>query len=483
MSTNPRLGRRPAILLLYTVVSVSTLPAVGQQGCGTGSACEFHSCRSPAYAVPEPLWGNLRPTDSGQLPGTRDSTNFHDIIHFPGLSYAHWMSLDIANGWIFTAVDYGLEIWDARTQPGNPQRKVQVGQEGFPTWPTDDHEGTPIRTVAVVPNRDTAVVVGLAGGGGLAVFDTTSKTSPRPLYTDQDKTVLGVYAAEIDGRRYAFGAAPGTGLLAYDLQAAEGLAGLCADSTPQSSACGVYLGRVGNSTLPRYLDGAASADGRQHFLAVAPTSGKKGLELWDVSEPTAPERRLFALASVFVHGVALWRQGSSYFLALRYDTGVGGVPTVAAVYNVSCLAAEHCSSLGAPLWTQILPQVGDDYYVTHSERAGRPYLYFAAYDWCNRLEPLQNEWLYDFSSPAIPVEVTPPPRLVDGVLTGYWGWYYRGSPTGFNFVGPRIGRFYGDYFYRAAYSIFDVHQWVDSSSIFSDGFESGNLAGWGTVVP
>lgn len=460
---------------------LSAAPGLAQ-GCG-GATCEFNSCRSPAVAVPQALWGTLRPTDTGQLPNVRDSTNFHDIIHFPSLQYAHWMSLDIANGWIFAAVDLGLEIWDARAQPANPQRRIQVGEGGFPTWPTEEHEGAPVRDVALAAGHDASVVVGLGFLGGLAIFDSSNKASPRAVYADRDKSVLGVYAAEIGGRRYAFGAGQGFGLMAYDLEAAEGLATVCHDSTPQLADCGVYLGRVGTSQLPKYLDGVASADGSRHFLAVAPTVGRLGFELWDVSVPQAPIRKLSALSSSYVHGVALWRQGSSYFVALRWDSGVGGQPTVAAVYDVSCALVGQCGSLGAPLWSRTMPQTGDDYYVTHSERAGRPYVYFAAFDWCNRLEPIQNEWLYDMSNPRSPVDLTPPAQVIDGVLTGYWGWYYRGSPTGFNYVGPRMGRFYGDYFYRAAYSIFDIHQIVDTSLLFADGFESGDLSAWTSTLP
>jgi PKD repeat protein len=46
---------------------------------------------------------------------------------------------------------------------------------------------------------------------------------------------------------------------------------------------------------------------------------------------------------------------------------------------------------------------------------------------------------------------------------GYWNYYYRPSPTGFNLVSPRAGKFNGDYFYRAARSIFDVHKRTNSA--------------------
>ncbi len=454
------------------------------QVCSTGHACEYDPCRVRAFGAPPALWGTLRPTDVGQLPGERDSTNFYDFVHLPGLAFANWVSLDIANGWVFAAVDYGLEIWDIRTTPARPQRRVQIGQQGFPTWTTELHEGIPVRDVALVSGRDDAAVVGLGGLGGLAVFDTTQKSAPQGLYADTDKSFLGVHAVEIAGHRYAFGAAQGYGLLAYDLEAATNLSSVCRDSTPLLSECGVYLGQIGSGTLPRYIDGVSSQDGSRYFLAVAPTApGRKGFELWDVTLPQAPVRRLSALTSVGVHGVALWRQSSRYYLALRYDTGVGGVPTTAQVYDVTCPLVGSCGTLGSPLWSRSMPQLGDDYYVTHSERAGRPYVYFGAFDRCSLENPIQNEFLYDMSNPSAPVDLTPPPQVIDGTLIGYWGWYYRASPTGFNYVGPRMGRFYGDYFYRAAYSIFDVHQIVDTSLLFADGFESGDLSAWSSTLP
>jgi hypothetical protein len=46
-----------------------------------------------------------------------------------------------------------------------------------------------------------------------------------------------------------------------------------------------------------------------------------------------------------------------------------------------------------------------------------------------------------------------------------------------------MGKFYGSYFYRAANTVFDVHQRaVDPGSIFADGFECGTLP-WSEVAP
>jgi hypothetical protein len=106
------------------------------------------------------------------------------------------------------------------------------------------------------------------------------------------------------------------------------------------------------------------------------------------------------------------------------------------------------------------------------------YLYFGNGDYCS--QALQNEWLYRVTDPASPVDLTPPPGLIDGQLTGYWGWYYGGNPTGLAYHSPLMGRVANGYFYRAARSIFDIHQLV-SAEIFADSFESGDTGNWSSV--
>jgi PKD repeat protein len=54
------------------------------------------------------------------------------------------------------------------------------------------------------------------------------------------------------------------------------------------------------------------------------------------------------------------------------------------------------------------------------------------------------------------------------VTIDYWSYFYRESPTGFNLVAPRAGKFNGDYFYRAGRSIFDVHKWIHNVAPTAD---------------
>jgi hypothetical protein len=211
----------------------------------------------------------------------------------------------------------------------------------------------------------------------------------------------------------------------------------------------------------------------------------RGFQIWDLgslpgSLPATP--KLEALDTETVYGVALWKQDASYYLGAAVFARAGGVNWIEGrIYDVSCIQTS-CSGLGTPVWQEILgPQTSGVNFVTFSRSDKTPFLYFGNE---NRLTGgPQREWLYDVRVPSQPLEVTP-----DGVCTlftcpgfptitptDYWSWYYQGNPTGFANVGPRRGKFHGQQFYRAGWSIFDVHRLV---SIFADGFESGDTSAW-----
>jgi hypothetical protein len=107
----------------------------------------------------------------------------------------------------------------------------------------------------------------------------------------------------------------------------------------------------------------------------------------------------------------------------------------------------------------------------------------------------RRERLYDVGDPAAPVELGVEAGTVDWPNPGgvpdpypldYWSWYYSRSPTGFSLVMPRMGRFAGPYFYRAAWTLFDVHELVvppPDPTLFADGFESGDLGAWSAAEP
>ncbi len=469
------LSGTPAIVLLACLAMLAPRAAYpGVPFCEADLTCQVLSCRAPASGVPAQLWGELRPVDVGQLPAQRDSTDW-DEFQGPYSNLApHWMSIDVENGWLFAALNFGLEIWDARGPlAGNPTLTRSLGSADFPVrLPPGVHGSNPINDIDAPPGHDGLLALSATNQVGLAVFNTAVKASPRAVYGDHGKNGVAVYATTLGQRHYAFMATAGQGLLAYDLSAAEGNLSPCVEVTPAQQGCGVYLGKVGNRNLVQYVDGVGS------YLALASGNFDFGLEIWDVSDPANPRLRIDALGSQLgVHGVTLWQRKGHTYLAVRVNDSIA---MQARIYDLSCLET-GCTSLGAPIWTTPLSLGGKEYFVTHSvATGGRDFLYFGNENRC--AQSLQNEWLFDVTNPAQARDVTPPPALVNGELTGYWGWYYRRNPTGFNRVTPRVGVFDGKYFYRAAYSLMDIHE-LAVNEIFHDGFESGSLAGWSAVVP
>ncbi len=436
---------------LIGLISASSAQA---QTCAEDLTCQYLNCRTPASGAPAQLWGELKPVDLGQLPAARDNSNFNEFGDPFNETEPLWMSLDIENGWIFTAINAGLQVWNSNGSPTNPTRSSVVGRSGFPVWTPDPHEFYPVRDVDAPPGNDNVVAVAVTHEAGVVIFNTAVKTSPTARYADTGKWAEQVYAAHINGVDYAFAATKFTGLLSYNMTAAQARTTLCTESTP-GSTCGVYVSKLGSHDGFSYVDGVGNANGTAHWVVGAFSGADRGLEIFNVSNPSTPQSVVTGLTTELgVHGVAMWRRGSSYYLATRVIVSGG---TQARIYDVSCIAGNSCSSLGSPIWTANLPDGGAGLFLTYSESAsGRPFVYFGDVNKCG--SGLQHEWLYDVSNPAAPQDITPPPADVNGQLTGYWGWYYRRNPTGFNSVMPRVGKFNGNYFYRAAFGIFDIHE-------------------------
>jgi hypothetical protein len=459
------------------LLPVFLLPAAAAAVCDWDLTCQPLDCRAPATAVPAALWGELRPVDLGRLPKTRDSTDWSEWFGAASHLTPHWMSLDEENGWVFAAIHFGVEIWDARgALATSPHRTRVLGGSNFPVWlPPQTHESNPVRDIDAPTGYDGLAAVATVEQIGLTVFNTADKGLPYAVYADHGKSAYAVYAATVGNRHYAFLATAADGLLAYDLSAAEHNATPCVESTPLQQGCGVYLGRLGSSSAVRYVHGVGN------FLAVSSGSLDFGVEIWDIATPAAPRLRIDGLPTTQgVHGVTLWQRAGRTYLAARIDAA-GASGSYFQIYDLSCLTTDSCGgTMPAPLSSRWLPGSGSgEYFISHSVTAdGRDFLYLGSANRCNVGE--QFEWLVDVSTAGQPRDVTPPARLVAGAMTGYWGWYYRRNPTGFNRVTPRSGIFVGQIFYRAAYSLFDLHE-LASDRLFADGFESGGFQSWAAV--
>ncbi|MCM2317114.1 MAG: PKD domain-containing protein, partial [Thermoanaerobaculia bacterium] len=390
----------------------------------------------------------LRPADAA-IPSNRDSTNHSDALPYNAAN-PYWVGLDVENGYIFTAIHTGFEIWDARSSPSAPNRVAQVDGRtgGFPTFPAAFENKFPVHDVDAPEGNDDVIAVAAADGVGLSIWNTSIKGSPRAVYQDfgDANPVKGVYATTIGGNSYAFGASEGRGLMVYDMTMAAARSSACVETTSQSVQCGgIWRGKLGSRTNVSYVAGAGPL--------VAFSSGvSPGVELWNVSNPGSPSFVTTLIPSTIAFGVAMWSQGGSYYLAVRASG-----TTELRIYDVSCAATGGCGSIGNPLATVPNGDTGAArYFVTFSRSGSTPFLHLGSEALCGGSR--RQEWLYDVSNPASPRDITPPDGVAEGYATGYWNWYYRATPTGFNRVAPRRAKFYGDYLYHAATTLFDIHR-------------------------
>ena len=421
------------------------------------------------------LWGELEPVDHGQLPAQRDSSSFNEHTGRWDLN-VYFMSLDVEEGWLFVAGNRHLQIWDARATPPAPVRVFHKERALLSlTWLPTSHPFFIFEDVDAPEGDSDVLAVAARHGIGLAIFDTRSKTAPRLLYQDHGDGRWGeqVHAATLGGRQVAFLAAEQQGgAFAYDLTAARSLATPCVEARPGPgpSACpGVFLGRLGNRTAVKYLDGAGD------FLALSSGTFSRGLEIWNVAVPGAPVLALSALTGKFVYGVALWQSGSSLYLAAT-------TPTALEIFDLSCLETGGPCSLGAPLWTFVKPFSAN--VLTFSRSGDVPFLYLAG-GTSDCLEGNQNEWLFDVRDPVHPRDVSPPgTSIVSGQEVSYWGWYYRRNGVlGYNHTSPQSAKFGGSYLFRAAKGTLDIHRWIAADlPFFADGFDSGGFEGWDSVL-
>lgn len=440
----PRSSSLSLIVLCFLMASSLLAPQAWSQTCDR-NGCGRAACATPAKPVPSTLWGDLQPAETS-IPAERDATSFDEFKEF--YSQKNWyFGVDASNGFLFTALSHGIQIWDIASSPGSPRMLSQAKESGtgslLPVWTDSAEIKWPLLDVDVPDGTDDAAAVVGVGGIGLVVFDTSSKSQPRVAYQSHHKDAYDVYATRIGNTSYAF-AATSQGLLVYNMTAARQL-NRCAEGSPaggESTNCsGVLIGKVGNRTDAKYVSGAGN------LLAVS-FGSSFGVEIWDVSNPASPQRVVQGLSSDGVYGTAMWKEGNGTYLALRtWNQG--------RIYDVSCAASGGCGGL-TPLWTQAMDSGTVNFFVTFSRSNGVPFLYFGSDNRCGG--STQREWLMDVSSPSAPHDITPPARLVNGVQTGYWGWYYRGNSTGFNLIMPRTGVFSGDFFYRAGLAIMDIHK-------------------------
>lgn len=423
-----------------TLAIAGSMPAQGQG---------YDPTKAPVTPVPPERWGQLTPS---AILGDQSGWNFGTT---PQAAHTFFHDVDVENGWVFATTGRGLKIWDGRANPGNPSQAAykfvaptatQPAQ--IPVWHAND---TKFYLFGLDAPAGVDSVLGMAciSNNGFLIWNTASKEAPRVVYQDDSKDGSQVWATTYGGIHYAFYAATNNKVLVYDLSAAIAGApsGWCYDETPSMVRCtgsgrNVYAGKLNTSNGANYLHGVGD------FLAVS--QGFLGVELWNVSNPRSPLKLTTLTGLGSVAGVAMWQQGANYYLG-----AIDIIGKTLRILDVSCLAGGSCGSSAPQVGSFPLPTTNpaDYLFLSFSRRGNTPFLYVGGED--QFLGGAQREFLLDVSTPGTPVDVTP---HVDPA--GYWGWYYYGNSTGFNWVMPRKGKWNGDAFYRAAFSLMDVHSFA-----------------------
>lgn len=414
----------------------------------------------PAFSVPQPNWGELRPADVGQLPAERDQTAFDEFC-CGGWFKAHlFQGAAVAGSRLLVAENLGVSSWDL-TQPSKPKfigRFSYGAATGFAKYPSDPHALThPVRQLSAL--NDSAEVAALACDGapiGFVLVQTAAV--PWVLYQDSGdgKFSTSAYLGRTGGVRTAFFARGSLPMRAYSVEAALAQTSRCVEDAPLSVKCGkVFIGEGFSATYSNPVSGKPSIRFPRHVDGTGDTIltvSDFGADLWNASEPDQPLKLGGISGLGYGSAGTIWESGGATFAALANGTGID-------VFDVSNGSfAKKVVSIPTPFAVGVL----------QASRATNANLVYAAEAVAGQLSTgASHEAVYDMTSPAAPREVTPPP--VAGV--SYWGHYYK-----YGRVSPRTAVFGGSHLYRAAFGILDVHVWTPPSSGTPDAGTGGTAA-------
>ncbi len=356
-----------------------------------------------------------------------------------------WTSVDpvedSSGKWLFAVTNLRVQAWSLNN-PALPNAVADLGfsQTGMEAI-IDAHSATVFTTIRTAPNSSNQIAVGGVSLAGVGVFNTTNKMLPALRYQDRNKDVNELYTARLGANRdylFAAGALNTAGVRVYDLTSIAALGSTCFETTPSSILCGsVHVGAIGPASLQR----ASGIHGAGNYLAIAAPmfQAQGGIYIYNVSTPSTPLQVMSGLQGTGVNDVAMWQQGSNYYLAVRTFNQ-------ARIYDVSCIGTGSCA-LGQPIWSMTMP--GSTLARVSFSRSGAiPMLYWATGMSCGN--GTTGEILQEVTNPAAPRTIGNP---------SYWQYYHWDTNTGFNYFAPFEGRFLNDYFYRAAFSVLDVHRW------------------------
>jgi hypothetical protein len=169
----------------------------------------------------------------------------------------------------------------------------------------------------------------------------------------------------------------------------------------------------------------------------------------------------------------MWRDDGKIYAALA--AGTADRRGKLLVWDVSCISdSSPCLLPASKVYdtTAIAETTKFPFTLNISKTAdGTPYLYAGSTEIAGPCTA-QREFLYDATDPFNLHDITP-----QTYQDGYWGWYYQGCSTGYNYAAPRHAVILGNILYRAAFGFADSHE-IMQQLIFEDGFESSNSDAW-----
>jgi uncharacterized repeat protein (TIGR01451 family) len=467
-------------------------PAVPVPECRSANGAEV-DCSSPGAVR---LWsGGLRPGLPGKtLPEERDSTDWTSTT-IPGANSGHelFQSLAVLEGYLYVAYNAGVQVWDIRGLRAEDPELVAAadGWRGdFFTFPGIGENDFYVDDIGVAEGFTGARLVGVSGkdtAGFTWWLHDAATGALAQLYQDLGNDSRQVRVVSRNGNVFAFTAGP-QGLDVYHGSLAELLYTGCPPEVPlelcvclddHGSACpGIYLGTLPDELPGLYLDVLF----RDQRLFVA-ASGGTGIpvRIWEVDPmvPAKAELRFSGLSSG-AQGLAFFERSGHPYLAAVVREASTPPRWYLRIYDVlDCLTG--CSSLPGELFSVEVSSGAVQRFLTYSESGDRPFLYFGL-DLIG-LEGEGEELLLDLGEfPAAVRELTAASGTYfdtcSGLPVDYWGDYYPGNGNGLRNVRPKVGRFEGKYFYRAAWGILDVHVLEEEFPLFADSFESGDVSGW-----
>lgn len=496
MQPSSRRASKVNPLSLLGLILISTLPAAGENNtmdCLTGSpAIPVEQFRAvPGQGTFEMWPPNLRPADPvGQaLPASRDSTLYtsrsDQLPGAGGLEIFHDFDIlrDEATVYFYMAFNSGFQIWDITGSNATDPvlRSTRNGWSGgfqvfpdppteyyFPIWDIDaiDPEGAP---------GDTLIALSGEGEVGVTLWDASNKNGPFQLYQDNGKIGIQVATANAGGRTYAFFAV-NNGVNVYDMTRAREIGPCFENTNVATSLCGgssnpVWRGRLepwpwARARFVDVLEAEIAGDDRLFVVASDGfVSNPLGVEIREITDittlPPTNVARTEGLNTIST-GVDLFEYADRYYLAaVNFDN--------VEVHDVTaCLEGTPGCSLNNPR-VDVPTKRLDINFVHFSESNGRPFLYKGFQTLCSAPASTSEapaEMLLELSGLVTggpPVDILGESYVESGRRIDYWSSYYDQSNGGFSFFSPHSGRFFGDYFYRGAQSMFDIHRWTEPS--------------------